>query len=113
MAKIKPMVLIESMSGKVCGHSDMSFVHNKKTGRVHTMKVCNPYEGPRSANQIAQMTKFQLAVAAAKAVNNATSEDQDQTNYQKKQAYVAAFKAQKNNPSLFSFIVQMEYKAAN
>ena len=113
MAKVKPMALIESLSGKVCGHSDTSFVHNKRTGRVHTMKMCNPYDGPKSANQIAQMTKFQTAVAAAKAVNNATSEDQDQTNYQKKLAYKAAFKAQHENPSFFSFIVQMEYKAAN
>ena len=107
------MALVESMSGKICGHSDMSFVHNKQTGRVHTMKMCNPYDGPQSANQIAQVNKFKAAVAAAKAVVNSTSEDQDQTNYQKKLAYKAAFKAQHENPSFFGYIVQMEYRAAN
>ena len=42
MAEIKPMALIESMSKKVCEHSDVYFRTNKKTGKVYTGKLCNP-----------------------------------------------------------------------
>ena len=109
MAKIKPLAIIESMSGKVCEHSDMSFVCSKKTGKVHTMKMCNPYEGPASSAQTEVRTKFQQAAATAKQILAATAEDQDQTLYQKKTDYKAQFDAQVKNPSIFSFIVGKEY----
>ena len=39
MAKIQPMDLVKSMSGKLCGHSDISFA--KKGDTQYTMKRCN------------------------------------------------------------------------
>ena len=113
MAKIKPMALIESMSGKVCQHSDTSFVRNKKTGKIHTQKMCNPYEGPASASQIATRTKFTTAVANAKAICHATAEDQDQSNYTKKQAYREAYDSQTKCGSFFGFVVGKEFAALN
>ena len=113
MAKIKPMALIEGMSGKVCTHSDTSFVRSKKTGRIHTMKLCNPYEGPASASQIAHRTKFQTAAAAAKAICRATASDENQANFTKKTAYREQFDAQAKNPSFFAFVMQKEFAELN
>ena len=42
MAFIKPMALIESMSKKVCMHSDVYFRTNRQTGKVTTGKLCYP-----------------------------------------------------------------------
>ena len=109
MAKIKPLAIIETMTGKVCTHSDMSFVCSKKTGRVHTMKMCNPYQGPYAATQIAARDKFKQAVTNAKAVIAATASDQDDTNYQKKVAYRAEFERQTKNPAFYAFVVGKEY----
>ena len=53
MAEIKPMALIESMSKKVCEHSDVYFRTNKKTGKVYTGKLCNPSAKEPSVNQTA------------------------------------------------------------
>ena len=39
MAKITPMDLVKSMSGKICGHSDISFARRGET--QYTMKRCN------------------------------------------------------------------------
>ena len=58
MATIKPMVLIESMSDKVCMHSDVYFRTNKKTGKTTTGKLCNPSTKEPSANQIAARARF-------------------------------------------------------
>ena len=51
MAKYVPMELLVSLSGKVCGHSDMYFANRK--GTLYTGKICNPYKGEPSALQIA------------------------------------------------------------
>ena len=40
MSAIKPMGLVESMSGKLCGHSDIYFF--RRNGKVFTGKLCNP-----------------------------------------------------------------------
>ena len=41
MAKIEPMDLVKSLSGKLCGHSDISFA--KKGDTQYTMKRCNKH----------------------------------------------------------------------
>ena len=58
--KIVPIDIIKSMSGKVCQHSDTSIALNKTSGLMHTSKMCNPYEGPASAKQIAQQEAFKV-----------------------------------------------------
>ena len=67
MAEIKPMVLIESMKKKVCGHSDVYFRTNKQTGKVTTGKLCNPSEKEPSAAQIAAKVRFAKVQAAVRA----------------------------------------------
>jgi len=112
MAKIKPMGLIESMSGKVCGHSDTYFRTNKRNGNVSSGKLCNPYSGEPTANQTAVRTKFTTATAKAKAILAATSSDTDQSNYTKLQAYTASYAANRTfGGSLYNFIVKKEYAA--
>jgi len=66
MSKIKPMALVETMSGKVCMHSDVYFRTNKQTSVVHSGKLCNPYEGPASAAQIAKRNRFKKVAAAVR-----------------------------------------------
>ena len=68
MAEIKPMVLIESMKKKVCGHSDVYFRTNKQTGKVTTGKLCNPSEKEPSAAQVAAKKRFAKVQAAVRAV---------------------------------------------
>lgn len=65
MAQVKPMGLIESMSGKVCEHSDMYFF--RKNGKVFSGKICNPSTKEPSENQLAAQAKFKTARTNAKA----------------------------------------------
>ena len=52
------MALIESMSKKVCMHSDVYFRTNKQTGATYTGKLCNPSDKAPSAAQIAAKARF-------------------------------------------------------
>ena len=67
MAQIKPMALVESMSKKVCMHSDVYFRTNKQTGAVYTGKLCNPFTGEPTANQVTAKTRFAKVSAAIRA----------------------------------------------
>ena len=66
MAKIIPMDLIGSMSGKVCGHSDISFAKKGKT--QYTMKRCNPRTTPYTEAELARQEKFAQVRAAMNAL---------------------------------------------
>ena len=52
MAKVKPMGLIESMSGKVCEHSDVYFFRHN--GKIFTGKRCHPSTKAPTEAQTAQ-----------------------------------------------------------
>ena len=67
MSKIKPLATIESMSGKVCKHSDVYFRTNKVTGAVYTGKLCNPYTGEPNATAVALRARFKKVAAAVHA----------------------------------------------
>lgn len=93
MPKIKPMGLIESMSGKVCRHSDVYFF--RRNGKVFTGKRCNPYKGDPSASQTAHRTLFgqiATAVKARKADPSKAAADAvafaNQSRYESMQAYL-------------------------
>ena len=96
MSQIKPMGLVESMSGKLCGHSDIYFF--RKNGKVFSGKMCNPSKKEPTANQIAQRAKFAQARAAVKAL---TAEQ--------KAAYAESFKNQKKYCDFNGYIFAMEY----
>ena len=95
MAEIKPMALIESMSKKVCEHSDVYFRTNKKTGKVTTGKLCNPSTKEPSAAQIAAKARFAKVSAAVRAILAGTSEQKTQL--------VDGYKAQNQYGSLFGY----------
>lgn len=63
MAKIKPMALIESMSGKVCSHTNVYFA--VRNGKVYTGTLCNPSTKEPNSAQIAHRQRFATATANA------------------------------------------------
>ena len=94
MAQIKPMALVESMSKKVCMHSDVYFRTNKQTGAVYTGKLCNPNTGEPTEGQVAAKARFaKVSAAIRERLANKTS---DET-----KAITAAFKAQTKVGSVF------------
>ena len=52
MAKVTPMDLVKSMSGKICGHSDISFA--KRGDTQYTMKRCNQRTTPFTEEELAE-----------------------------------------------------------
>ena len=100
MSKIKPMILVEKLSGKVCSHSNTYFA--ERNGTQYTGTICNPYTGEPTDKQIAVREKFADTIEAI----NALTEEQ-------KNAYEKAFKNQKKYRSLRGYIFAMEYKKLN
>ena len=96
MAKFKPIEVLKSLSGKVCGHSDMYFAEKK--GTRYTGKICNPRTKAYSADELARQSKFAAATAAVKAL---TSEQ--------KAAYAEAFAGQKKYKTLYGYMFAQEY----
>ena len=95
MAKIEPMDLVKSLSGKLCGHSDISFA--KKGDTQYTMKRCNKRTSAPSEAELSQRTKF----AAISAAVNARVKANDPSD-------LAAFKAQKKYKTLRKYLWQLE-----
>ena len=96
MAKITPMDLVKSMSGKICGHSDISFARRGET--QYTMKRCNKRTTPYSQEELARQAKFK-AVAASTAARVKAADPAD----------VTAFQAQKKYKSFRSYIWAQEW----
>ena len=96
--QIKPMALIESMSKKVCEHSDVYFRTNKKTGKVYTGKLCNPSTKEPSAAQTAAKARFAKVSAAVRTILAGTSEQ--------KTALEAEYNAQNKIGSLFGYAMK-------
>lgn len=96
MAKFKPMELISKLSGKVCSHSDMYFAH--RNGTQYTGKICNPYTGEPTDNQIAVRQKFSSTITAM-----ANLTDQQKTEYE------TDFRKQKKYRTLRGYIFAQEY----
>jgi hypothetical protein len=99
MAKIVPMDLVKSMSGKICEHSDISFA--KRGDTLYTMKRCNERNletNPYSPEELAHQAKFKaVSTSTAARVKTAAPED------------VEAFKAQKKYKSFRSYIWALEW----
>ena len=98
MAKIIPMDLLSSLSGKICGHSDISFA--KKGQTQYTMKRCNPRSTPYTEAELARQEKFAQARAAVKSLSE-----------QQKSEYAAQFKKYPGKYStLNGYIFAKEYE---
>ena len=97
MAKITPMELLSSLSGKVCGHSNKYFA--VRYGTQYTGTICNPYTGEPTAKQIAVRQKFADTYAAMAALTEEQKAD-----------YQEAFKKQKKYRSLRGYIFAQLYQ---
>jgi alpha-ketoglutarate-dependent taurine dioxygenase len=95
MARIKPMALIESMSKKVCMHSDVYFRTNSQTGVTYTGKLCNPSTKEPTENQTKAKTRFAKVAAAVRTILAGTSEQVAKLK--------AEYKAQTKIGSLFGY----------
>lgn len=51
MSKVKPMILVDRLRGKVCSHSNTYFA--ERYGTQYTGTICNPYTGEPTDKQIA------------------------------------------------------------
>lgn len=96
MAKLKPMELIASLSGKVCGHSNKYFA--VRNGTQYTGTICNPYTGEPTEKQIAVREKFKQTYTAMAALTE-----------EQKAEYETAFRRQKKYRSLRGYIFAQEY----
>jgi hypothetical protein len=97
MSKVKPMILVDKLSGKVCGHSNTYFA--ERYGTQYTGTICNPYTGEPTDKQIAVRQKFADTYAAMAALTE-----------EQRNAYEKAFKNQKKYRSLRGYIFAQEYK---
>ena len=98
MAKIKPMILIESMRGKVCTHSDTYFA--VRNGVQYTGTRCNKRRTPFTENELKNQTKFKTAHAAAVTrLRDASQHAND----------IAAFKQQKKYKTILGYLIADEY----
>ena len=100
MALIKPMELLATLSGKVCGHSNKYFA--VRNGTQYTGTICNPYTGEPTEKQIANRQKFADTYAAMA-----------QLTEEQKEAYREAFKRQKKYKSLRGYIFAQLYNQPN
>ena len=95
MAKIKPMALIDSMSNKVCMHSNVYFRTNKQTGVTYSGKLCNPSTKEPSVNQTKAKARFAKVSAAIRTILSDATE---------KAKWQAEYKAQTKIGSLFGYV---------
>lgn len=97
MSKIKPIAIVESMSGKICQHSDMYFRTNRQTGKVYTGKICNPSEADPTEAQVKVQNRFTKLTNAARAI---IADPEQRTKYD------TAYKAQHKIGSLLGYVVK-------
>ena len=67
MAKIRPLEIISTMSGKVCMHSKMYFRTNTMNSTVTTGKLCYPSTAEPTENQEAAKARFAAVSTAIRA----------------------------------------------
>lgn len=98
MAKITPMDLVKSMTGKICEHSDISFAQRGET--LYTIKRCNERTTPYSEKELAHQAKFKSVVTAVQErLKDDVQRPADET----------AFKAQKKYKTLYAYVFAQEW----
>ncbi|MGN0234926.1 MAG: hypothetical protein ACI4BD_01225 [Paludibacteraceae bacterium] len=98
MSAIQPMGLVESMSGKLCRHSDIYFF--RRNGKVFTGKICQPSDKEPTPAQQAQRILFATARANAK---SALADPEQRA------AYLEAFHNQKKYKDFNGYVFAQEY----
>lgn len=67
MSKVRPVEVVASMSGKLCTHSKMYFRTNSFNGQVSTGKMCFPFKGEPTEDQVAAKARFKAVTTAVRA----------------------------------------------
>ncbi|MCQ2227922.1 MAG: hypothetical protein MJZ01_08455 [Bacteroidales bacterium] len=101
MSKIKPYVLIESLSGKVCQHSDTYFT--TRYGRTFSSRLCNPSTADPTQAQLERRAAFKEAVVKTRA----TMADKSSEDYH---VAMAAFKSQKKYVTFYGYLIAQNLK---
>ena len=100
MAKYVPMDLLKSLSGKICSHSDTYFAN--RYGTKYTGKICNPFTGDPTDNQVKHRTIFATTRANIKALTDSEKSD-----------YATAYKSNKAGyKTLNGYIFAAEFAKA-
>ena len=100
MAKYVPMELLSSLSGKLCGHSDISFA--KRGDTMYTQKRCNKRTSPYSQDEMARQEKFKAVSASTRARMKDPG---------KVMTDMEAFRAQKKYKTFYRFVFNLEWEA--
>ena len=100
MAKYVPMELLSSLSGKLCGHSDISFA--KRGDTMYTQKRCNKRSTPYSQEEMARQEKFKAVSASTRARMKDPG---------KVMTDMEAFRAQKKYKTFYRFVFNLEWEA--
>ena len=101
MAKVIPMDLIKSLSGKACSHSDVYFA--RRGDKIYTGKLCNKRSTEFSTAELERQEKFKKATQAAKA---ALADGTQRT------ALEAEFQNQSRYTTLRGYVIAKEYAKA-
>lgn len=106
MAKIVPVSLVASISGRICRQDDTHFLTNKQTGDVYAAKLCHPADQSNpSAEQQVVRNNFAKASAIAKAWRLANAPTDAQPNGTEEfQAMLRQYKAQHKIGNWFAFL---------
>lgn len=98
MAKIRPMILIEQMHGKVCSHSNTYFA--LRNGTQYTGTRCAKRTTPFSEAELNNQTRFKSAhTAAVSRLRDASQQAKD----------LAAFKTQTKYKTILGYLIADEY----
>lgn len=98
MAFFQPNDLLNSLRGKVCGHSDLYYV--EKYGTKYTAKICHPRTAPYSASELALQDKFRTVTASTL---TALADPTERAKYE------AAFRKQKRYKTLRGYTFAQLY----
>lgn len=98
MAKYVPMDLLQSLHGKVCGHSDVYFA--ERNGTRYTGKICNPRTSAPTEGEIAAREKFGSVSGKVKTAMASPTEAAK---------YTAAFRKQNRYKTLRGYVFSLLY----
>ncbi len=97
MARYVPIELIQSLSGKVCEHSDTYFARRNNT--LYTVKRCNTRTKPFTEAEKQRQSNFKTAAANTTA---ALADENKRTTYQEQ------FKNQRKYATLRGYVFAQE-----
>ena len=113
MTKIKPIALVEALSGKVCRHSNIYFATHQRTGKVYSRRLCMPSTKPATPAQLEIRAKFSATLTA---VNNWLTKNQPTTDLpngsEEYQKVRSAFEAQHNIDSWRAFLFKRMFDSS-